>query len=180
MRIIRAARITLVRATVLTGLAAVIISCDPAKAGGPKMAAATTYQWKDLWRGSGPPKSPTGTPPGLTIVHSKEAWTRIMTAFGPLGEKRVNLEVDWGKDLILFVQANEDNPDTKVHLKSISSDGKTVTISAVLRNEPDAGISYEVMVRPWVIASVPAAAFAGNPVVKFSIDGRDLPVVHEK
>jgi len=32
----------------------------------------------------------------------------------------------------------------------------------------------------WVVVSAPAAAFAENPSVRFSIDSRDFPVAYEK
>lgn len=180
MNIMRVAKVEIGRMVLLVGLAAMVFSCGPAAVGGQKMAAVTHYQWKDLWRGSGPPRSPTGAPPGLTIVHSKAAWTRVITPYYRSDDNLNNPKVDWGNELILSVQADIDNPDSLVHLESISSDGKTMTIAAVLRLDPDNPISREVEVRPWLVASVPAAAFAGNPIVKFSVDGRDLPVVHEK
>jgi len=180
MDIKQVARFKLGRMLLAIGLAATVISCDPAAVGGQKMTTTSNYEWKDLWRGSGPPKSPTGAPPGLTIVQTKEAWTRAMTAFGAAGEKHLDLKVDWEKEAVLFVQGPEDNPDSKVYLTSISGDGKTTTIVAELRYQPDTGISSEVVVRPWLIASAPAAAFAGNPSVKFTINSRDYPVAYEK
>jgi hypothetical protein len=103
-----------------------------------------------------------------------------MTAFGPQTEDLMNLQVDWGKNLILFVQSGIDTPATEIHLKSVSGNGKQVTIAAVTRTDPNNPASIEIAVRPSMIASAPAAAFAGNLTVKFSIDGRDMPVAHEK
>jgi hypothetical protein len=179
MNIERVAKLQL-GAILVVGLAATVSSFDPVAAGGQKLAATNSYQAKDLWRGMGPPKSPTGAPPGLTIAQTKAAWSGVMTAFGATGEKHVDLKVDWDNECVLFIQGPPDNPDTKVYLKSISSDGKTTTVAAELRYEPNTGISSEVVVRPWLIASVPAAAFAGNRPVKFSIDNRDYPVDYEK
>ena len=180
LNIVPTATVSVSRLVLILGVMAMGCSCDSVAEGGQKMAATNTYQWKDLWRGSGPPKSPTGAPPGLTVVQSRAAWARIITAFGPPNDRHVDLPVDWEKECILFVQGPEDNPDTKVYLKSMSSDGKTITIAAELRDEPDAGISYEVVVRPWVIASAPAAPFSRETAVHFSIDGRAYPVAVEK
>lgn len=142
------------------------------------MATPANYQWKDLWRGPGPAWSPSGAPPGLTIVHSKAAWIRLITAFGPPYEEHKDLPVDWDKNLILFVQANEDHVDTEVHLKSLSRAKGAVAIAAELRRPSGATPTFGVEVRPWIIASAPSAAFAENPKVRFTIDGRELPVSH--
>ena len=179
MNVVRVANVEIGRMVLVAGLAAMVFSCDRAAVGGQKMAA-NQYQWKDLWRGTGPPRSPTGAPSGLTIVHSKAAWTRVITPYYRSDDNLNNPKVDWAKELILSIQADIDNPDSLVHLQSISSDGKTMTIAAVVRLDPDNPVSREVEVRPWLVASAPAAAFAGNPTVKFSIDGRDMPVFHEK
>src|SRR5262245_10346172 len=60
-----------------------ICTAPQGDAGGQQMAKATNYEWKDLWLGHGPAWSPTGSPAGLTIVHSKAAWERFIKAFGP-------------------------------------------------------------------------------------------------
>jgi hypothetical protein len=167
---------TLLLASMLSQIA-LFASGEP---GGRKVATVTNYQWKDLWRGPGPAGSPTGSPPGLTIVHSKAAWTRLITAYGPPYDANANLSVDWEKDVVLFVQASEDDPATEVHLTSISGNGERVTVTAVLRAGPAGQPSLGVEARPLLIASAPAAAFADKKPVRFIVDGHELPVQHER
>jgi hypothetical protein len=88
--------------------------------------------------------------------------------------------VNWDKDVILFVQANDAHPDTEVHLKSLSRDGGTATVTAEMRSGPPGTTTLGVVVRPWVIASAPAAAFAEDAKVRFTIDGRETPVRHAR
>lgn len=144
------------------------------------MATATNYQWKDLWRGPGPAWSPTGSPAGISIVYSKAAWTRLITAYGPPYDVHANLPVNWDKNLILFVQASDNAPSTEVHLTSISRDRESVTVTAVLHAGPNDQTTLSVNTRPWVIASAPAAAFRGKPTVRFTVDGREMPVAYER
>jgi hypothetical protein len=165
---------------VLVTLLVIAAGMMQADAGGENMPATTNFPWKELWRGHGPAWSPTGAPPGLTIVHSQAAWTRVIKPFGPPLDAHVDLPVDWDKDVILFVQSHEDNLGTEVHLMSLSRTGDRVSIGAALQVGPQGPSTLGVEQRPWIIASAPAAAFAGDPQVSFTIDGRELPVTHER
>jgi hypothetical protein len=88
--------------------------------------------------------------------------------------------VDWDKEVILFVQASEDDPATEVHLTSISGNGERVTVAAVLRAGPADQPSLGVEARPLLIASASAAAFANKKPIRFTVDGRELAVQHER
>ena len=181
MRNTWAANVTITRTAFLIGLTAILTSCDPVSAGGgANMAASTKHNWKDLWRGSGPPRSPNGAPPGLTVVHSKTAWTRIITPYHPSQPDVANPKVDWSNEVLLSIQAVIDNPDSLVEIQSFTSDGKTVTIAATLRPDPTKQVSQEVEVRPWLLASTPAAAIRAAAVIKFTLNGSEHPVFQEK
>jgi hypothetical protein len=164
----------------LLGLLSLGAACPARETGGKKMEATTTsHPWKDLWRGAGPPGSPTGAPPGLTIAYTREAWTRVITAFGPPLDAHAALPVSWGDQVILFVQGNEASPSTEAHIVSVSRAGGVVAVAATLRAGPADQPSLGAEVRPSVIASLPATVLAGAEV-RFTLDGRALPVTHER
>jgi hypothetical protein len=143
------------------------------------MAASKSYKWKELWVGIGPP-SPSGAPPGLTISYTREAWKGVIGEFGPTHESKAELPVDWSKSVLLFVQCGENGVGVEPHLKALSRASDTVMIAVELRL-PESGPSpLAVVVRPWLIAEAPKAAFDGNPRVRFTIGGDDCPVVEKR
>lgn len=163
----------------LAGILILAAGAVTVRAGGHKMTA-TSYQWKVLWQGHGPAGSPTGAPPGLTVVHSKAAWTRFITSYGPPYDAQTHLPVNWEKDVLLSVQTDEDNLGTEVLLKSVSRTGNVLAIAAVRRVGAEGPSTLGVEARPWILASVPAAALTGNPQIRFTLDDREAPVAHER
>ena len=176
----RWAALALAAAALTPGVACATRETGRSKTERRTMETATSYQWKDLWRGAGPATSPTGAPPGLTVAHTRKAWTRVIGAFGPPYDAHAELPVTWADEVILFVEGSEATPDAEVHLTSVRRSDGAVTIAATLRAGPAGQPSLGAEVRPWLIASAPAAALAGATKVELTLDGRALPVTQAR
>jgi hypothetical protein len=165
----------------VAGLALCILpaACISAGAGGKKVLTSS-IAWKEIWRGSGPSWSPTGTPPGLTVVRTKEAWMRLVKPYGPPLDELVNLPVDWKADVLLWIEGYEADPAAELHVKSISAGGSGVTVTAELQTGPPGQPSLGTVARPWVVATIAAKAAAKRPEVAFVLNGRNLPVRDER
>jgi len=152
--------------------------------GGCAMTASSadkSYSWKQLWDGNGPPSSPTGEPPSLYIVHSLNAWMRLITPYVPHDTlTQIMKAVDWSKETVLLLQSVDNGPEIKVKVESITGNAQKLTVKASLKAPPPDTRTYNIEVRPWAVLTVSSDLFTSNPEVQYTLDGMKMAVKHER
>ncbi|HKA87944.1 MAG TPA: hypothetical protein VKE22_09775 [Haliangiales bacterium] len=118
-------------------------------------------------------QGPTRLPEGLTVVGSAAAWERVRAAWNEPLRARVDLRPAWDKDVILVI-AGAETGDLGLVLRVSravrTGDDVAMDVAAESRS---AGLpAPSAMNHPTLIVTAPAEAFARDPSIALSWNGK--------
>jgi hypothetical protein len=138
------------------------------------------YAVRELYSGYDNP-SPSDTGPRLRLVHTKAALSRWYDPDDPEYAVYNTASVNWAESIVLMVYTSPSGGTIALpEIASLSREGDTVTLKVGFRLNPQ-GEDTDDFNLPYLLAEAPAAAFAGDPEIRFEVQGQAQGTVeHER
>lgn len=108
----------------------------------------------------------------VSVIYSADAWSAFLDREYLRDQLGSIAPPDWNRTALLWITAHDQGgTDVRPVVASVTRDERALSVTVTLAPIPGAQ-ALDVDQRPWVLTALDRGALAGDPELRFTIDGQ--------